>query len=155
MVHTMCHNLGWLKFSVLPAQNFTQEYIIAFLSFLLSSCAFIAQDWKSLIKRCNLCVSTRHATSRDHSFFWLQDNGCKWALMDWADHVSAKKSETRHKSLVRTFLLPYRSYQLFALCSFFSPHYLLGNIVHNFIYHKVTAHAPCCFLAPNLSMYRF
>jgi hypothetical protein len=43
------------------------------------------------------------------------------------------------KTLVRTLLL----YQLFALCSFFSLRYLLENIVHNFISHKVMAHAPC------------
>jgi hypothetical protein len=52
MVHTVCHNLGWLRFSVLPAQNFTQEYIIAagwfFLSFLLSSCAFTLPKIRSL-----------------------------------------------------------------------------------------------------------
>jgi len=75
MVQTVCHNLGWLKFSVLPAQNFTQEYIIAAGCFSVFSlvvlCFHIAQDWKSLIKRCSLCVSTRPATSCDHWFFWL------------------------------------------------------------------------------------
>ncbi len=47
------------------------------------------------------------------------------------------------KTLVRTLLLYRLLYQLFALCHFFSFHYLLGNIVHNFISHKVMAHAPC------------
>jgi hypothetical protein len=39
----MCHNLGLLKFSVLPAQNFTQDILLqldAFLSSLvLSHCS--------------------------------------------------------------------------------------------------------------------
>ncbi len=46
------------------------------------------------------------------------------------------------KTLVRTLLL----YQLFALCSFFSLRYLLENIVHNFISHKVMAHVTCPML---------
>jgi hypothetical protein len=75
MLHTVRHNLGWLKFSVPPAQNFTQQYIIATGCFSVFSlvvlCFHIAQDWKSLIKRWNLCVSTRPATSCDHWFFWL------------------------------------------------------------------------------------
>ncbi len=75
MVHTVCHNLGWLKFSVLPALNFIREYIIAAGCFSVFSlvvlCFHIAQDWKSLIKWCSLCVSTRPATSCDHWFFWL------------------------------------------------------------------------------------
>jgi hypothetical protein len=73
MVHTVCHNLGWFKFSVLPAQNSTQEYIVAAGCFSVFSLVVlwfhIAQDWKSLIKPCNLCVSTRPATSCDHWFF--------------------------------------------------------------------------------------
>jgi hypothetical protein len=97
MVHTVCHNLGWLMFSMLPAQNFIQEYIVVagcFFVFSLVLLSFhIAQDWKSLIKWCNPRVSTRTATSCDHWFFWLWDNGCKWSLMDCANHVSAKKSE--------------------------------------------------------------
>ncbi len=54
------------------------------------------------------------------------------------------------KTLVRTLLL-FRLllYQLFALCNFFSLHYLLRNIVHNFISHKVMARAPCWWYAPN------
>jgi hypothetical protein len=55
------------------------------------------------------------------------------------------------KTLVRTLLLYRLLYQLFALCNFFSLHYLLENIVHNFIFHKVMAHAPCWWQAPNLS----
>ncbi len=74
-VHNLCHNLGWLKFSMLPAQNFTQEYIIAAGCFSVFSvvvlCFRSAQDWKSLMKRCNPWVSTRPATSCDHWFFWL------------------------------------------------------------------------------------
>jgi hypothetical protein len=54
MVQTMCNNFGWLKLSVLPASNFTQEYIIAAGCFSVFSlvvlCFHIAQDWKSLIK---------------------------------------------------------------------------------------------------------
>jgi hypothetical protein len=75
LVHTVCHNLGWLKFSVLPAQNFTREYIIAAGCFFVFSvvvlCFHIAQDWKSWIKWCNPWVRTRPATSCDHWFFWL------------------------------------------------------------------------------------
>jgi hypothetical protein len=50
----MCHNYGGLKFSVLPAQKFTRENIIAagrFADFSLVMLRFhTAQDWKSLIK---------------------------------------------------------------------------------------------------------
>jgi hypothetical protein len=54
MVHSMCHNFGGLKFSVLSAQNFTRENIIAagfFADFsLVMLCFHTVQDWKSLIK---------------------------------------------------------------------------------------------------------
>jgi len=54
MVHSMCHNCGGLKFSVLSAQNFTRGNIIAagcFADFsLVMLCFHTAQDWKSLIK---------------------------------------------------------------------------------------------------------
>jgi hypothetical protein len=50
MVHSMCHNCGGLKFSVLPAQNFTRENIIAAGCFadysLVMLCFHTAQDWK-------------------------------------------------------------------------------------------------------------
>jgi uncharacterized protein (DUF486 family) len=51
MVHTMCHNLGWLKFSALPAQKFTQEYSIAAECFSVFSVVYfrIAQDWKYVV----------------------------------------------------------------------------------------------------------
>jgi hypothetical protein len=76
MVHTVCHNLGWLRFSVLAAQNFTQEYIIApgwfFVFSFVVLCFHIVQDSKSLINWCNPCVSTRPATSCDHCFFYYK-----------------------------------------------------------------------------------
>jgi hypothetical protein len=58
------------------------------------------------------------------------------SLASWRDFA-------QKKTLVRTLLLYRLLYQLFALCDFFSFHYLLGNIVHNFSSHKVVAHAPC------------
>jgi hypothetical protein len=54
MVHTECDNCGWLKFPVLPAENFTGENIIAagcLADFaLVMLCFHTAQDWKSAIK---------------------------------------------------------------------------------------------------------
>jgi hypothetical protein len=54
MLHSMCHSCRGLKFSVLPAQNFTRENIIAagcFTDFsLVMLCFHTAPDWKSLIK---------------------------------------------------------------------------------------------------------
>jgi hypothetical protein len=53
-VPSVCHNLGQLKFSMLPAQNFTLEYIIVAGCFSVFSvvilCFHIAQDWNSNIK---------------------------------------------------------------------------------------------------------
>jgi hypothetical protein len=86
MVHSMCHNCGGLKFSVLPVQNFTRENIIAagcFAHFsLVMVCFHTAQDWKSLIKYCNPRMSTA-ATVNQCTIHWMPVMTQLWMILNW------------------------------------------------------------------------
>jgi hypothetical protein len=91
-------NWGWLKFSVVPTQNFTLECIITspdFADFFSGCCVFHAvQDWKSLIKS---YVRPGHWTSSDYWNIWRLENGGKWCIIDGLVPtmcVSAQKIET-------------------------------------------------------------
>ncbi len=71
---------GWLKFEVLPGQNFTRKYYLlqldALLTFSLAIlCFHTVHDWKSLIKLFDGYMNPGPAISCDHLNLWHLENG--------------------------------------------------------------------------------
>jgi hypothetical protein len=134
-------NWGWLKFSIVPTQNFTLEYIIAsgYFADFLSSCCLLSR------------VRPGHGTSCDHWNIWRLENGGKWSIIDGLVPtmcVSAQKIEAS-KSFPEYFVWTFLLHKLYQFVQLFLPWlYLLGNIVHNLLpiksWHMQTSNFGMC-----------
>ncbi len=76
-------NWGWLKFSVVPSQNFTLEYITAnFADFFCGCCGVLSRCSRLESHFIKLCVCPGHGTSSDHWNIWRLENEGKWSIID-------------------------------------------------------------------------
>jgi len=145
-------NWGWLKFSVVPTQNFTLQYIIAspyFADFFSGCC---------VLSRCSRLESFNKVmrASWTRNFLWSLKylafrNGGKWSIIDGLEPtmcVSAEKIEVS-QSFPEYFVWTFLLHKLYQFVEPFLPWlHLLGNIVHNLLpiksWHMQTSNFRMC-----------